>query len=128
MVLVDSGTQSFGQLAGAIAIALGFIGLSGLWFRRLTLSRGGILALTMTLMGLILCGHLVADVKCRDLIVLALAPLSLWAGQIPVINRRPWRRFVVAGLAMLLVLSIAVVPAIKGLATTMKEQTRSYEY
>ena len=128
LVLADSGTISFAQLAGAVALAVGLIGLTALWFKNLSLSRGAMLALAVLLMGLIFCGHVVADVSRRDLIILGAAPLVLWLGQLPVVNRRPWRRFAVGGVVMFIVLSIAVVPAIKGLAKMMKEQTESYQY
>jgi hypothetical protein len=52
----------------------------------------------------------------------------LWAGQLPRVNRKSWSRFVVGGVAMLVVLLVALVPAIKGLQKTMQEQTESYNY
>jgi hypothetical protein len=126
IVLADSGILSFAKIAGGVALAVGLIGAAGLWFRDLSLSRGGVLALAVLLMGLIVCAR--PYLVPRDLIVLALAPLALWVGQLPVINRRPWRRFLVAGAAILIVLSIALIPAVKGLAKTMKEETQSYQY
>ena len=126
LVLADSGIQTFGQVAGAVAIVVGVMGLSGLWYRRFTIAGGGVLALAMLLMGLIVAAGVY--LKTRDLVVLSIAPLMLWAGQLPRVKRKPWSRFVVSGVAMMLVLSIALVPAIKGLKQTMQEQTESYNY
>ncbi len=128
MVLINSGTQSFGQIAAGAGVPVGVVGLSGLLFRRLSIAHGGVLALTVTLMAIVLCGHLLADVTWRDVIVLAVAPLALWLGELPAINRRGWRKFVAGGVAMMIVASIAVAPAARGLVKTMHEQTESYRY
>lgn len=128
LVLTNSGTQSFGQIAAGAGVAVGVVGLTGLWFRRLSLAHGGVLALTITLMAMLLCGHLLAEVTWRDVIILAIAPLTLWIGQLPPLRRRAWLGFITTGIAMAIVVSIAAAPAIKGLMQTMKEQTESYQY
>jgi hypothetical protein len=80
------------------------------------------------LLGLVLCGYFFADLTPTELLILAAAPLTLWAGEIPPLRRRPWARFIVSAVLMLAVLSVAVISAAKGVKRTMDEQTESYQY
>jgi hypothetical protein len=127
VAIVNAHSLLLGQLAGSIAAALGAITVLGTWFKKLTLSRGGLLTLTVVLLGVILAGHLFADLSRLDLILLGVAPLAAWAGELP-----PWkgkrRRFAVRVIAVLLVLLIPLVPALRGLRATLQEQTDSYMY
>ncbi|MEO6437010.1 MAG: hypothetical protein ABIP55_14805 [Tepidisphaeraceae bacterium] len=127
LAVINAHSLLLGQLVGTVAAALGAIALLGLWFRNLTLARGGVLALAVVLLGLILCGHLYADLSQRDLILLAAAPLMAWAGELPFL-KRGGVRFAVRLIAVLLVLAIPLVPALKGLQQTMQEQTDAYSY
>ena len=49
-------------------------------------------------------------------------------GEIAPLRRRPWARFVVSAVLMFGVLSVALVPAAKGLKQTMDEQRESSQY
>jgi len=126
LAIVNAHSMLLGQLAGSIAAALGAITLLGLWFRKLSLSRGGLLTLTVVLLGVILAGHFFADLSRLDLILLGVAPLTAWAGELP------WKgkgtRFAIRVIAVLVVLLIPLVPALKGLRATLQEQTDSYMY
>jgi hypothetical protein len=125
--LVAAHTQALGQILCGVAIAVLVVGVLGFWYRQLSLARGGVLAIALTFPGLLLCGYLYADMAPRNALVLAAAPLSLWLGQLPPLRRRPVVKFVVCAVALLGVLSIAMVPALRELKATMDEQ-KSYEY
>jgi hypothetical protein len=126
LALVNAHSMFLGQLAGAVASALGAIMVSALWFKKLSITRGGVLALTVLLLGVIVAGHLFADLSQLELILLPAAPLATWLGELPMKSRRA--RFAVRITAVGLILLIPLVPALKGLRETMKEQTDSYMY
>lgn len=127
LALVNAHSLFLGQLAGASAAALGAIALAGFWFRKLSIARGGVLTLTVVLLGVILAGHFFADLSMLDLILLAAAPLAAWVGEVKLIKSKR-ARFAARVIAVLLVLTIPLVPALKGLRETMQEQTDSYVY
>jgi hypothetical protein len=127
IALVAAHTQALGQILAGVAVVMLVIGVLGFWYRELSLARGGVLAIALTFLGLLLCGHLYADLTPRDALIIAAAPVTLWLGQIPALHRRPVAKFVVCATALLAVLSIAIVPAVKELKATMDEQ-KSYEY
>ena len=127
LALVNAHSVFLGQLAGASAAALGAIMVAGLWFKNLSIARGGVLTLAVVLLGVILAGHFYADLSELDLILLPLAPLAAWAGEVKLVkNKRA--RIVARVIAVLLILTIPLVPALKGLRETMQEQTDSYVY
>jgi hypothetical protein len=126
LTLVNAHSVFLGQLAGASAAALGAMTVAGLRFRKFSLARGGVLTLTIVLLGVILAGHFFADLSRLDLILLGVAPLAAWLGELPMKGRRT--RFAVRVIAVLLLLLIPLVPALKGLRETMQEQTDSYMY
>jgi hypothetical protein len=127
LALVNAHSLLLGQLAGASASACGVMWVSGFVFRKQSLARGGVLALTVVLLGVILAGHYFADLSMLDLILLAAAPLGAWVGEAPVFrSKRP--RFAARLVAVLIILAIPLVPALKGLRETMQEQTDSYTY
>ena len=127
LALVNAHSLFLGQLAGACAAALGAIMVAGLWFKNLTIARGGVLSLTVVLLGVVLAGHYFADLSMLDLILLAAAPLAAWVGEVKLIKSKR-ARFATRVMAVLLVLTIPLVPALKGLRETMQEQTDSYVY
>jgi hypothetical protein len=127
LAITDAHSLFLGQLAGASAAALGAIGAAGLWFRKLSIARGGVLAVAVVLMGVVLAGHHFADLSMTDLILIVAAPLAAWVGELPVI-KRPSARFAARIAAVLIVLLIPLVPALNGLRETMREQTEAYVY
>ena len=126
LTIVNAHSMLLGQLAGSIAAALGAITLLGVWFKKLSLARGGVLTLTIVLLGVILAAHFFADLSRLDLILLGVAPLAAWAGELPWKGKRT--RFAVRVIAVLVVLLIPLVPALRGLRATLQEQTDSYMY
>jgi hypothetical protein len=125
--LMNAGSQAFGQLAGAIGVTLAAIAVMLLWMRGATISHGGVLAVAVLLLGLLICGQFY-DLSLSHLILLAAAPLTAWLGEIKPLDRKPFIRFGVRMVALLIVLAIPLVLAIKGLKKTMNDQTESYQY
>jgi hypothetical protein len=128
LTVINAHSASLGLVAGTIAVVLGVIGVIGLWLRKVSLSRGGMLALAVLVLGIMLAGHFFADLTRFELILLAVAPLAMWIAEIPPLRRYAGVRFCVSLIALLAVLSIPLVPALKGLRETMKEQSESYSY
>ena len=127
LAIVDAGSVFVGQLAGASAATLGALMVVGLWFRKLSLAGGGVLALTVVLLGVVLAGYFIVELSMLDLILLSAAPLAAWVGEVKLIKSKR-SRFAARIIAVLLILLIPLVPALKGLRETMQEQTDSYVY
>ena len=126
LAIVNAHSLFLGQLAGASAAVLGTITVAALWFKKLSLARGGVLTLAVVLLGVILASHFFSDLSRLDLILLMAAPLGAWLGELPLKSRRT--RIAVSVVAVLLILLIPLIPALKGLRETMQEQTDSYMY
>ncbi|MEA2734438.1 MAG: hypothetical protein QOE14_889, partial [Humisphaera sp.] len=126
-ILVNAHSQTFGQFAAASAAALAGIAIMSFWFRDLSLARGGVLALTIVLLGVVACAHFYLNLSLRDAVLVFVAPIGLWAGEI-VPTRSKAVRFAVAAVVMLGILAIPLVPALSGLKQMMQEQTDSYSY
>jgi hypothetical protein len=130
LVLADAGTQTMGQILGALAIALFVVAAMGLWLRNLTLADGGVLASGILLLGVIFCGetHFFGDVRTIDALLLTLAtPAALWIAQL-LPARRPLIRFLVAAAVLLAILACPLITAARGLHQTMREQIESTDY
>jgi hypothetical protein len=121
-VVANAHSQAYGQLAAGLGAALAAITVMSLWLRGVTLARGGVLAVAAILLGLLLCAHHYADLGQTDLILLAVAPLVAWVGEIRPIAKKPIARASIRLLAVLIVLAIPFIPAAKGLHQTMQEQ------
>lgn len=127
VVLLDSSSVVLGQLAWSTSAALAAVALASGIGRDVSLSRGAMLAVTITLGGLLLCGHLFADLTRWDLAWLAAAPLLLWIGELRML-KRPAARWTVRAIVLLAALAVPLVAAIIGLRRTMLEQTEGYLY
>jgi hypothetical protein len=129
MVIADGGSQRLGLIEGAAAVALLVVALLALWLRELSLARGGVLTIAIVMLGLLVCGYLYADVKWPQVVILAVAPLLAWVGMVRMVReRRAWQRFVIVAVLVLIVVSIAAIPAARGLRKTMQEQTESHMF
>jgi hypothetical protein len=126
--LVNASSQRLGQLSGAVAIALGVIAVVGFWGRESMVARGTLLVIVVLLLGMLVSGKFFADLTLRDMLLLAAAPLAMWAGKLPWVRNHWLRRFAVSALAVLIVLAIPLTTAVTGLRTTMREQSEGYEY
>lgn len=128
LVLINSATLTIGQLALAVTGSLGGVFAVALLRRHLSLTGGGILSIAVLVPGLLLFSHYFAELTQRDAILLAIAPLMLWLGELPVIHRLTKIRLALRVLPFLIVLSIPLLPALKGLHKTYTEQSESTLY
>jgi hypothetical protein len=126
LVLVNADSQRLGQFAGAVGVALLVASLIAFWGRDASFARGPLLVVLVLMLGMFVSGKFFASMTIGEMFVLAAAPLAMWVGEVRAVRKRGWTRFAVAGVCVLIVLSIALAPAIMGLRQTMKEQT-SYE-
>jgi hypothetical protein len=100
--------QTTGQALGAMAIA--FIVAIALvaWSRRASVERGT----AMVLAGVGACAlageYFISSLPIQYILLIAVAPLTLWIGRIPAIRRRrPWLRVVIQMVVLLIPLGIA---------------------
>ncbi|HEX8521847.1 MAG TPA: hypothetical protein VF669_06285 [Tepidisphaeraceae bacterium] len=127
LVLMNSGTQRFGQLSGSVAVVLAAALLLS-WWLRLTASGGAVVVSAVLLPGLIVAGHFYAEVTTPHALILAAAPISAWLGQLPGIRSRRRLSYTISLVAVLAVLTVVLIPTIKGLHQLYKEQTESTYY
>jgi hypothetical protein len=129
LAVINAHSQLLGQVTGSLAIPLLIVALAGGRSRGTSLTGGGMLALTVTFLGMLLCARFFADLTTRDLVLLAVAPLAAWAGELPGLGKSDsWKRVAVRTVVVLIVLALPAVTAAKGLAETLHEQTDSYSY
>jgi hypothetical protein len=129
LAMINNHSATLGQAAGSVSIPLFVIALAALWSRGASLARGGMLATTLLLLGLLLFAHLFLDMPARDAAVLALAPLALWLGELPGLGKPDsWKRVAVRTVAVLAVIALPAIVTINGLRATLNEQTDSYSY
>ena len=129
LTIIDAGIQSLGMATGSVAVAAFVIALAAWWSRGAPLPRGGMLALGVIVPGMLLCGYFFAELKPRDLGLLAVAPLAAWAGQLPGLGESDSRkRTLVRVIAVLAVLGFTAVMSIRGLKRTADDQMKSYVY
>jgi hypothetical protein len=129
LAIIDAGVQSLGMVTGSIAITSFVVAAAAWWSRGAPLARGGMLALALLVPAMLLCAYFFAELKIRDLALLVIAPLAMWAGELPALGAsNSWRRVIVRSVAVLAVLGLTAVTSIAGLKKTMDEQIHSYEY
>jgi hypothetical protein len=109
LVLLMSGTKTYAQLAGAAAAAL-LPGLAlGMGKRTSPFSAHLAAAFVLVLGGLVIAGHWYASLTPLGALLLFVAPLGLWLGELPAVSGwRSWRRGLVALAAVALPLSLAI--------------------
>jgi hypothetical protein len=97
------------RLAGALLAASAGCLLVGAFVRKARLSPGAATVCALLLAGLGLDGHYYSDLPTWSAILVAIAPLSLWLGQVwPLKGARPWARGLLLTLALILVLGAGV--------------------
>jgi hypothetical protein len=129
LAIINAHSRQLGMLTGALAFPLLVVALAAAWSGGASLARGGMLAVGVLLLGLLLGGRFLADLSTRDMTLLAVAPLAAWAGEIPGLGKaNSWKRTVVRIVAVLAILALPAFDAAKGLQETLREQTESYQY
>ena len=127
LAIINSHSATMGQAAGSVAIPLFVVSLAALSSRGASLARGGMLAMTMLLLGLLLFAHLFLDMPARDAALLAAAPLAVWAGELPGLGKPDsWKRFAVRTAAVLAFLALPALTAITGMNETLNQQYEGY--
>ena len=93
IVLLLSGTKTYSQLSAAAAAAIAPGALLGAFGRSNPFSRSIAPSFVLLLGGLLLAGHLYASLTPLNALLLLLAPLGLWLGELPTVGRWPvWQR------------------------------------
>lgn len=83
-----SGSASLAQLAGAWTAPLAVALVVSWWRPELTLAGGGVSCASLCFAGLLWAGHFTSELSTASLILLGLAPLVPWIGEVPALTRR----------------------------------------
>ncbi len=97
IVLLLSGTKTYAQLAAGAAAALAPGAVLAAIGRGQPYSRNIVPGFVLVLGGLLLAGHQYASLTAQNALLLLVAPLGLWLGELPVVSRWPrWQRGLLA--------------------------------
>jgi hypothetical protein len=129
VAIMAANTQTAGRTVAALAIPLVVIGVAGWWARGRVLGRGGMLVVALLLPGMLLFAHFFADGPIPYIILLALAPLAAWAGEMRGLGERDsWKRVAVRWAVVGAMVALPLVVSVRGLAKLLQEQRQPYEY
>lgn len=129
VVLMMSGSQKFGQIAGMLTAALGGVALVSLWARRYPTAHGLAAPLAFLHTLLLLAGYYFASLTAQNALLLAIAPHAAWAGDLPGVRRMPpWARSLMRVLAVAITAGIAVAFAAVKFAHDMAEDPYANYY
>jgi hypothetical protein len=109
VLLVLGGNAKLSEMAGALAVGLGFATVLAWWRPTVDLGPGGIITAAILVPGLLLSGWYASysEVPAWCYFVVALAPLGVWVGELRVFaDWPPWRRVVVRALFVVLCLAL----------------------
>ncbi|MBI1923763.1 hypothetical protein HYR99_05885 [Candidatus Poribacteria bacterium] len=113
VVLGLSGSLLLGQLEGALAAALGVSLVVAWWRPAMSLARSALPVVTVLLAGLWMAGYFYAQVPAASALLLAVAPMAAWVGQIPSMRRAaPWQVNLARAAGVLIPVLLAVLLAI----------------
>jgi len=101
LTLAMSGSQRLGQMAAALAAALGGTLAAGVVLGRGPAPRGLALVVGLTYLALLVCGYLYAELTAGNFVLLAIAPQAAWLAR-PWVRRGAWaaQAWQVAGVAL----------------------------
>jgi hypothetical protein len=109
-VLVE---QTTGQALGALAIALTVAVVLAAWSRRASVERGTAMVLAGIGVSALAGEYFISSLPFQYVLLIAFAPVTLWAGRIPAVRRmRPWLRVVIQLVLLCIPLGIAAALAI----------------
>lgn len=129
LAIMAADTQTAGRTVAALAVPLVVIGVAGWWARGRVLGRGGMLAVALLLPGMLLFAHFFATGPVPYIILLVLAPLTAWAGELRGLGERDsWKRVAVRWVVVLAMVALPLVVSVRGLAKLLQEQRTSHEY
>jgi hypothetical protein len=105
--------QTTGQALGAMAIAFIVAVVLLAWSRRASVERGTAMVLAGVGASALAGEYFISSLPIQYILLIAVAPLTLWIGRIPAIRRRrPWLRVVIQMVLLLTPLGIAAGMAI----------------
>lgn len=114
-VLLFSASASLGGLCGALAAGLGACVALGWWRPSLSLARGPIPVVALLLGGLWILGSFYSEVSIPGAVLLYLAPLSGWIGEVPALQGlAPWKSASIRLAAALIFVGAAAGIALSG--------------
>lgn len=109
VVLVLSGVVVQGRLAGVLTAALAGCWVVSWWVPSIRLERGGTPIVVVALASLLLVGRFYAEAPTGSVVLLAVAPATLWLVQLGPLRRwAPWLRTLVATAAVLVPVAVAI--------------------
>jgi hypothetical protein len=109
-VLMLSGSALLGQLAGALAAALGPLWLVSWWRKDAGLGRAAVPVVVVVLAGLWMAGRFYADLPAASAALLALAGPAAWTVLLPPVRRLAlWARLAIGAAAVIVPLAAALV-------------------
>jgi len=113
--LVLAHSAFLGQLGGALAAALGAVGVVALIRPSIRLSPGGVPVVTAVYSALLLCGYFFATLPASSAVLLWLAPGAAALGGVGPLAKRPsWQVLVLRVVLLLIVAGVAVYLAYAG--------------
>ena len=89
LTVLMSASQSIGQLGLALAAALLGATLGSIGLKRSDAAAGSTAIAPLVLMAVVIVGHFYAELTAANALLLLLAPLGAWVGQVPQVRRRP---------------------------------------
>lgn len=127
LYMMFNGSQTYGQRAGILAAAVGPVMLIALRWKRVSLARGGVMAVVVLLGGLLTTCYAYPDkVILYRLLLIGAAP---FVGLIPAFTPlKGWKRYVACALLAAIPLGFVVVPAGMEFAHDFSAPKEGYSY
>jgi hypothetical protein len=123
-VLLMSGSQTYGQLAAALPAAMLPALLIAAGQRPAPRISSFVPSFVLLFGGLLLCGHLYATLTTLNALLLFVAPLGIWAGELPRVHTaRAWQRAAVQLVATITPAAIATGLALSQFLKDMAERS-----
>ena len=112
MAIMLSGYATGGQLGFPLSAAIGGAVIASLAGTKLSQSAGGIGVGVVMLFGMVVLGRFFGDLTTAHAVLLFLAPLLAWVGELPLLRKlRAWQRGVLQLLAVAIPLAVVVLQA-----------------